>query len=80
MFIPRDPDKIPEVWAVPSGVVVPQSSVPDGPHDWHHDGILRACRKCGVVVFTGSSDPDRALRRLAGVSCPDAVAIDVMKS
>jgi hypothetical protein len=81
-FIPPNPDRIPQIWGIPSAVVGGQKSVPDGPHDWERmvDGLLTKCAKCGISVHVGTADPRRTLHRLAGELCSDFLAMEVMES
>jgi hypothetical protein len=80
MFIPPNPDRIPQIWGIWSGVHSEQKSVPAGPHSWVEDGILTRCGKCGVGVYVGTADDQRTLSRLAGVLCSDVLAMEVMGS
>ena len=80
-FIPPNPDRVPQIWGIPSAVTDGQKSVPDGPHDWEKtlDGVTK-CAKCGIGVYVGTADPRRTLLRLAGELCSDVLAMEVMES
>ena len=72
--------RAPGVWGFASYISSPQKSVPDGPHEWRKTGPGMRCRKCELGVVVGTDDPGRAVVRLAGRLCSDALAIEVLSS
>jgi hypothetical protein len=57
----------------------PSGPAPDGPHDWLGDGLTRGCKKCFLMISLGSNG-ESDLLRIAGASCSDFLAMEVMDS
>ncbi len=70
----------PAVWGFSSFVSSPQTSVPDGPHEWEMTGSGTSCRKCGIRLVLGTDAREDAVLHLAGRLCSDALAIAVLRS